>query len=136
MQLIASQGFEPYIPGGGPYFGLVLWDTGRRDEYGKFIFKYNLTMTMPTPVFGDVVRASEPITLFEGEDFHAHYTPDHPQGLHNLSSVIENIMGFLTLRPGDTDEDYFKNYSELQLEYCNKYAESLSAEVSTRFGDW
>jgi hypothetical protein len=38
-------------------------------------------------------------------------------------------MGFLTLKPGDTDSDYFAEYTPEQMDYCQRYAESLSCEV-------
>ncbi len=42
-------------------------------------------------------------------------------------------MGFLTLRPGDTDPDYFEDYTPEQHAYCDAHAEALSCEVSARF---
>lgn len=44
-------------------------------------------------------------------------------------------MSFLTLRPGDTDSDYFKDYNETQKEFCAQHAESLACEVQNRFCD-
>jgi hypothetical protein len=47
--------------------------------------------------------------------------------------AIKSIMGFLTLRPSDTDTDYFADYTDAQEEYCAKYAEALGAEIEARF---
>lgn len=133
-ELLISVVFEPYMQGRGPTFGLSLTDTGRVGEYGKHVFHYKLTMTNPEVISEDAIRPPQTTTLFEGEDFQAHYRPDHPQGLHNLNSLVDDIMCFLTLRPGDTDEEYFKDYNEMQLEYCKQYAEELSCEAQMRFG--
>lgn len=134
-ELLASVVFEPYIPGSdNPTFALTLSDTGRRDEYGKHIFHYRLTITDPQHYHSEyVVRAPQTRVLFEAEDYHAHYVPTH--NFHDLDSVIEGIMGFLTLRPGDTDEEYFKNYTHEQLDYCERFAEALMCEVQARYGD-
>lgn len=121
--LIRSVTFDPFIPGMGPTFTLCLWDLERRDEYGKHILKYRLTMQKEKFTVSEI--------LFEGEDYHL------ASGQHvDSDEAVEGIMSFLTLKPGDTDEDYFKDYTQEQLEYCSKYAEALSAEVSARFGDW
>lgn len=65
--------------------------------------------------------------LFSGEDF-------GPAPMHCIDSdhAVEALMSFLTLRPGDTDEDYFKNYTPEQLAFCDEHAEALSACVQ----DW
>lgn len=113
--------FEPYRSGHGPKFRLTIEPTGLRDEYGKHVLAYCLEAT----------GASEDTytVLFEGEDFH------YP-GRNALSDgAVEGIMVFLTLRPGDTDEEYFAKYTDAQREYADAYAEVLSCEVQTRFCD-
>ena len=111
--------FTPYIRGAGPTFRLVLWDTHQTD-CGKCVLGYCLTMHCRR---GRVV-------LFEGEDFCA-------SPLHAIDSdeTIAGLMGFLTLRPGDTDPEYFADYTTEQLDYCSQHAEALSCEVSARFGE-
>lgn len=59
--------------------------------------------------------------IFEGDDF----------GVSQYSSVdgdeaLRSLMGFLTLRRGDTDADYFDSYSEDQLSWAEENAEELS----------
>jgi len=39
---------------------------------------------------------------------------------------IGALLGFLTLRPGDTDAEYFENYTDRQREFCDTDAEALS----------
>ena len=36
------------------------------------------------------------------------------------------ILGFLSLRPGDTDPEYFDSYSDEQLRWAQTYGEELS----------
>lgn len=47
--------------------------------------------------------------LFHGDDF-------KPSPLHAPDSLetISDLLGFLTCRPGDTDDSYFANYTEDQ----------------------
>ena len=104
--------FSPYRKGMGPTFTLKLFYLGL-DRIG-----YRLTMRE----HGNV------IVLFEGEDF-------RPSPLHSVDGdeAVESLMTFLTLRPGDTDAEYFANYTEAQRDYCSAHAETLSAEVEARF---
>lgn len=68
--------------------------------------------------------------IFKGDDFGC-------SSLHAVDSddTVKALMGFLTLRPGDTDSEYFDDYTTEQLEYCSRWAESLSMEVYNRFGE-
>lgn len=116
-QTIGSFVFEPHIPGGGPVFVLTTWLIGR-GEYGRYKLAYRLSMSSSNG--SDVV-------LFEGEDYSCAVAPDS-------NEAVEGLMGFLTLKPGDTDEDYFAKYTPEQLDYCRRYAEALSCEVQARYG--
>lgn len=106
--------FRPYRKGMGPVFRLKVWDANRT-EYGKNMLGYELRM-------GRTV-------LFTGEDFGC--SPLHSIDGDNAAAAI---MGFLTMRPGDTDPEYFANYTPEQLAYCAEHAEALSCEVDARFG--
>lgn len=108
----------PYRKGMGPTFTLTLLDSrfdGRRDRVS-----YRLT-TRETN--------GEEKTLFEGDDF-------SPSPLYAIDSdeAVADLMGFLTLRPGDTDREYFDNYTPEQLAYCSQHAEALGYESVCRFG--
>lgn len=112
--------FAPYRKGMGPTFTLTLLDVrfdGRRDRTS-----YRLTMRD---------TSGKHATLFEGDDF-------SPSPCHAIDSdeAVAALMGFLTLRPGDTDGEYFDNYTPEQLAYCSQHAEALSCESSCRFGEW
>jgi hypothetical protein len=119
--------FKPYRAGMGPTFRLTTWDT-RRTGYGKSIIGYRLELRRNgLPDSEKPGRAYT--TLFEGEDFGC-----SPMYGIDSDEAIDGIMTFLTLRPGDTDPEYFANYTPEQLDYCSKHAEVLASEVERRFG--
>lgn len=153
--------FSPYRRGMGPVFKLTTWDTNQRDHYGKSILGYRLTMRgtcghpetekvtcgrchrswcdtcYPAPSAmcqwcngGFATKWGTPIetVLFEGEDFGC--SPCHAV---DSDATVEGIMSFLTLRPGDTDAEYFESYTQAQLNYCAEHAEALRSEVDRRF---
>lgn len=49
--------------------------------------------------------------MFYGEEFS---TPNHIDG----NRVVAELIGFLTLKPGDTDDEYFNDYMECQMDWC------------------
>lgn len=120
--------FRPYRKGMGPTFRLVTWDTGRTDSLGKSMLGYRLTMTGDTRTI--VQSGDNRVVLFEGEDFGC--SPLHPI---DSDEAVAAIMGFLTLKPGDTDRDYFADYTDTQLAFCSEHAEALANCVADRFGD-
>ena len=103
---------KPYRKHHGPTFGLVMWDTGGMDRHGKSILGYRLT--------------SQRKTIFEGEDFGC-------SPLHAIDSLdaARSLLDFLTLQPGDTDTEYFDDYTPAQLEFANQHAEAISALYCT-----
>lgn len=108
--------FTPYLPGKGPRFSLTVYDTYNRDHYGKDVLAYRLTQ--------------DGKTLFAGADFAC--APGHAIDSDNC---VESLMGFLTLREGDTDAEYFADYTPEQLEFSQTHAETLGCEVQFRFCD-
>lgn len=68
---------------------------------------------------------SEP--LFEGRDFSPSPTLAEPDS--RLAAL--DLLGFLTLQPGDTDPEYFADYTPAQLEWASSTeCESLAWLVS------
>lgn len=88
-------------------FRLTLWDTGTVDHYGKSRLAYR---------FED-----SGALIFAGEDFCC-------SPLHAVDSdaTVGGLLGFLSLRPGDTDEEYFDAYSPAQLAWADDRAEYLA----------
>lgn len=80
-------------------FRLSLYDTYKTDSMGKSRLAYRLTDG------GKVI--------FEGEDFCCSPT----QCIDSLETVYQ-LLGFLTLKPGDTDSEYFEKYTPGQLAWC------------------
>lgn len=114
---------RPYRKGMGPSFTLTMWDSNRAEInfFGKrHIVGYKLTMR----------EHGQTVTLFEGED----YKPS-PFGCVDSDSSVAGLLGFLTLRPGDTDDEWFADYTPEQITYCEQHAEALSGAVYDRFGD-
>ena len=108
--------FRPYLKGLGPVYRLKTWDTNRCDHMRKSIIGYELRQ--------------DQTLLFTGEDFAC-----SPMHAIDSDECVAALMNFLTLRPGDTDSEYFENYNAKQLEFCSNHAEALSCEVSYRFGE-
>lgn len=82
-------------------YRLVTYDTYRVDSLGKSILGY---------FFYDKQGA----LLFSGEDFAC-------SPVHSIDSLecCASLLTFLTLRIGDTDSEYFANYTEAQLNFAN-----------------
>jgi hypothetical protein len=59
--------------------------------------------------------------LFVGDDF-------YPSPLHSYDGdeAVAALLGFLALRPGDTDREYFAKYNDRQLAWVDERAEALS----------
>lgn len=111
---------SPYRKG-LPKFRITLWHTNRRDWRRQSYLRYELAQ---------LEKGKPARVIFEGDD----YSPSPCAAIDSDESVA-GIMGFLTLRPGDTDDEYFETYSPAQVEFCEKHAEALSCECCCRFGE-
>jgi hypothetical protein len=80
-------------------FSLRLFDTGRSRD-GKTELAY---------AFSDT-RTPDALQLFVGGEF-------YPSPLHadDSDETVAALLGFFSLGEGDTDSDYFDNYTERQL---------------------
>jgi len=58
--------------------------------------------------------------IFAGNDF-------YPSPLHSYDgdAAVAALLGFLSLRPGDTDREYFDRYTHRQLAWAYARAETL-----------
>lgn len=120
--------FEPYRKGAGPVFWLTVWDAGERFDESvnrrRTYLGYRLSMT----------DGRSKMVLFNGEDFGCPAIMTQGDSIDS-DSTLANLMGFLTLKPGDTEADYFKYYTPTQLRYCEQHAEALNMAVIDRFGE-
>lgn len=106
---IPDEGILRAVELGETGYRLDVWDTHRTDSYGKSILGYAFRTPMP-----------DDEELFVGEDFSA-------SPLHALDSdeTLRALLGFLTLRPGDTDSEYFESYTPEQMAFAEGPAEEL-----------
>ena len=110
----------PYAKGKGPRFTLQTRDTGRFDGTHSTL-AYTLSMKAP---------GMPRVVLFEGADYGV---PSHQ--CIDSDDAVRGLLGFLTLRPGDTDAEYFEGYTDEQRAFCDEHAEALSYESMRRFGE-
>lgn len=63
--------------------------------------------------------------IFKAEDYSS-----SPMSAYDSDEAVRGLIGFLTLRPGDTDDDYFKKYNKTQMDFAN----SRDAEELQMYG--
>jgi len=89
-------------------FRLELYDSGKRNPHtGRYYIGYKFY--------------HDDNLIFSGEDF-------SPSPLHAIDGdeSIASLLSFLSLQPGDTDDEYFDDYMPEQMEWCQQYGEELS----------
>jgi hypothetical protein len=84
-------------------FTLSLYDTHKRNDWGKSILSYKFFCNKEL--------------VFSGSDYCC-------SPLHAIDSIesIYGLLGFLSCRPGDIDQEYFDNYTPNQLQFANSFA--------------
>lgn len=122
MEELRTVQFRPYRwnqPGRepGPRFVLRMFDTHRQDARGQTIIAYTFT-EYPAHHQASVV-------VFEGDTF-----AGSPLHADDSDATVAALMGFITLRPGDTDRAYFDEYSQAQLDFADQHAEALAIETA------
>jgi hypothetical protein len=96
----------------GRVFRLRTWETNRSDRRGVTYVEY---------VFEQVKPRSEAGTVFEGDDFAC-----SPMHAIDTDECVRALLSFLTLRPGDTDAEFFDDYTPEQRAFADTDAEWLS----------
>ncbi len=97
-------------------FSLKLFDTGKADRRGKSILAYELF---------DENHGRGPV--FQGADFHC--SPLHDRA---SDATVADVLGFLSLRPEDSDSERFASYTAKQLVWCEERGADL-AVVAEQF---
>lgn len=65
-------------------------------------------------------NGKEELMIFSGEDFSPSPLYELKDNLNLLSShAIYELLGFLTLQPGDTDAEYFELYNASQFKFVD-----------------
>jgi hypothetical protein len=65
------------------------------------------------------VLEHDDVVIFEGTDFGTHADTTY-------GDAARDLMGFLTLGEGDTDNDFFSDYTPEQIAWRDEFAEYLS----------
>jgi len=89
-------------------YTLQMWDTYETDTLGKTVIAYEF-------------RKPDGSLLFHGSDFRC-----SPMHAIDSDECVRALLGFLTLKPGDTDKEYFDKYTPDQMAFAEGDAESLS----------
>lgn len=63
----------------------------------------------------------EMAVVFEGDDFETSMMVTEDD-----AAIVRGLLGFLSLQDGDTDSEYFDNYTERQIAWRDERAETLS----------
>jgi hypothetical protein len=60
--------------------------------------------------------------IFEGDDFGS-------SPMHSIDGdeTVAALLSFLSLKPGDTDREYFESYTPRQMEWCQEHGEEVGA---------
>ena len=107
--MLRDEIYRPYTK--GPAFRLSTWVTPRTDRRGQTIIGYRLSQ---------IDREGDE-TIFCGEDF-----AGSPLHADDSDETMRALLGFLTLRLGDTDREYFDRYSPGQLNFAISHGEMLA----------
>lgn len=100
MEQIRDVQFAPLID--GVIYRLQLFDTGKRGEYGKARVAYRFGVAGKPP-------------LFETDELMVPYSPESDE-------TVRAAMCYITMRPGDTDREYFDEYTDAQIAFASSYA--------------
>jgi hypothetical protein len=114
---------RPYRDPAAARFTLRLYDTGRTGSDGKYVVRYTLTQHLGKP--GHATST----VIFDESRFRC-----SPLNAIDSDACVAAILGFVTLRPGDTDAEYFADYTDQQREFAAEHAESLAC-CDQRFMD-
>jgi hypothetical protein len=118
--LVRTETIEPYLPGRGPSYRLTIGRTGAFDGRGVEHLCYELVE----------ISEDKNTLLFSGDQF----SPS-PMFAQHDARVVTALMSFLTLKPGDTDAEYFTDYTPSQLAFADEHGEAVFVEVVERFGE-
>jgi hypothetical protein len=92
-------------------FVLSLYDAHRTDEYGKHVLAYVLAWD----------KAYTDAVIFRGDDLHC-----APGTAIDSDESAGALLSFLSLKPGDTDDDYFNDYTQAQIDFVLEYGDDLA----------
>ena len=97
-----------FVLGRGSVLTLITYATSLTDARGQSIIGYELA-------------AFDGRVIFGGEDF-----AGSPLHADDSDATLRALLGFLTLRPGDTDAEHFADYTSAQWDFVHQHAEAMS----------
>lgn len=86
-------------------FKVELFDSNERDRYGKWAVPFKFYHKGEL-IFENTLWAS-------------------PMHATDNRETLAAVLCFCSLKPGDTDSEFFADYSERQLEWCQEWGETL-----------
>jgi hypothetical protein len=107
MNFDAFEHIRTWTDPDGNGYRLELYDTYRQHRYGQELLAYQFF--------------HKDKLIFDGADFGC-----SPMDAIDSDRCIAGLLSFLSLRPGDTDPEYFANYTETQHEFARSEGETLS----------
>lgn len=104
-------------------FRIEMYETGQQNDDGSTPVGYRLYDERFEAESITIVdhSAAVPAPIFEGVDLSV---PRHVA--IDSGSALASLLTFLSLRPGDTDSDYFDGYTERQWRWMERRAEDLA----------
>lgn len=115
---------SPYRKGCGPVFTLSTWWDFHRFDCGGGVQKERLAYRLTMREHG------KSVVVFQANDCGV-----APSDSVDGDASLRALLGFLCLKPGDTDREYFKDYTPAQLAFANAHGEALACETFDRFGE-
>ena len=97
---------------------LMTWQTGRQAKTGQELIGYRLSDEA-----GGII--------FEGEDCGV-----APSDCIDSDASLRGLLSFLSCKPGDVDEGFFKDYTPEQIKWVEDNGDSLSIWAEDADGDY
>jgi hypothetical protein len=119
--------FKPYLTGMGPTFLLELYDGGGHDSAGRWSVDYRLIQcgwTDTNTRRGTSMLRHKRAVIFDSVN--GSQSPVYTHDAIDSRKAALTVLSFLSLRPGDTDSEYFADYTSEQLVFAQEHGESLS----------
>lgn len=99
------------------YKRIRLW---KRDKFLVELFDTNKRFEMSQHKLAYLFYSDKKL-VFAGSDYGC-----SPMVAIDSNECLGALLSFLSLRKGDTDKEYFDDYTEEQLEFSEQYGEELS----------
>lgn len=119
-ELLRRFRFKPYRKGLGPTFTVEVFDANeRRGHHNQLETRLVMHENGKSTVIFEDFSTGVP----------GHQCVDSPEALsHACRSVC--------IKPGDTDEEFFSDYTQEQRDWASQYGENLEIEMMMRFGEY